>query len=110
MEKNIKTLICLVLLTVQHEEKNDNEDESDEEEIPNDAEMESYGTEDDLEIQIDDIGVGTSRSTNVHNIGVGIRSDTNNPLDATDIDEYLMNNEEDEGNESGFSLHDTPVC
>jgi hypothetical protein len=110
MEKNIKTLICLVLLTVQHEEKNDNEDESDEEEIPNDAEMESYGTEDDLEIQIDDIGVGTSRSTNVHNIGVGIRSDTNNPLDATDIDEYLMNNEEDEGNEAGFSLHDTPVC
>ena len=50
MEKKIKTLICLVLLTVQHEEKNDNEDESDEEEIPNDAEMESHGTEDDLEI------------------------------------------------------------
>ena len=97
MEKNIKTLICLVLLTVQHEEKNDNEDESDEEEIPNDAEMESHGTEDDLEIQIDDnlessrsfelnnidnIDVGASSSTNVHNIGVGTSSDTNNPLDA----------------------------
>ena len=30
--------------------KNGNEDESDEEEISNDAEMESHGTEDDLEI------------------------------------------------------------
>jgi hypothetical protein len=76
--------------------KNDNEDESDEEEIPNDAEIESHGTEDDLEIQNDDIGVGTS-------------SDTNNPLDANDIDECLRNNEEDEGNEAGFSLHDTPA-
>jgi hypothetical protein len=87
--------------------QNGNEDESDEEEIPNNAEMESHGTEDDLEIQIDDIGVGTSSSTNVHNIGVGTSSDTNNLLDANDIDECLMNNEEDEGNEAGFSLHDT---
>jgi hypothetical protein len=87
--------------------QNGNEDESDEEEIPNDAEMESHGTEDDLEIQIDDIGVGTSSSTNVHNIGVGTSSDTNNSLDANDIDECLRNNEEDEGNEAGFSLHDT---
>jgi len=71
--------------------QNGNEDESDEEEIPNDAEMESHGTEDDLEIQIDDIGVGTSSSTNVHNIGVGTSSDTNNPLDANDIDECLRN-------------------
>ena len=62
--------------------KNGKEDESDEEEIPNDAEMESHGTEDDLEIKIDDIGVGTSSSTNAHNIGVGTSSDTNNPLDA----------------------------
>ena len=76
--------------------QNGNEDESDEEGIPNDAEMESHGTEDDLEIQIDDIGVGTS-------------SDTNNPLDANDIDECLRNNDEDEGNEAGFSLHDTPA-
>jgi hypothetical protein len=83
--------------------KNDNEDESDEEEISNDAEMESHDVEDDLEIQIDDIGVGTISSTNVHNIGVGISSDTN------DINECLMNNEEDEGNEAGFSLHDTPA-
>jgi len=87
--------------------KNGNEDESDEEEIPNDAKMESHGTEDDLEIQIDDIGVGTSSSTNVHNIVVGTNSDTNNPLDANDIDECLKNNEEDEGNETDFSLHDT---
>jgi hypothetical protein len=71
--------------------------------------MESHGTEDDLEIQIDDIGVGTSSSTNAHNIGVGTSSDTNNPLDANDIDECLRNNEEDEGNETGFSLHDTPA-
>jgi len=89
--------------------QNGNEDESDEEEIPNDAEMESNGNEDDLEIQIDDIGVGTSSSTNAHNIGVGTSSDTNNLLDANDIDECLRNNEEDEGNEAGFSLHDTPA-
>ena len=104
--------------------KNDQEDESDEEEIPNDVEMESHGTEDDLEIQIDEnlensrifelnnidnVGVGTSSSTNVHNIGAGTNSDTNYPLDANDIDEYLRNNEEAEGNEAGFSLHDTPV-
>ena len=104
--------------------KNGKKDESDEEEIPNDVEMESHGTEDDLEIQIDDnlensrsfelnnidnIGVGTSSSTNVYNIGVGTSSDTNNPLDANDIDECLRNNEEDEGNEVGFSLHDTPT-
>ena len=104
--------------------KNGKEDESDKEEIPNDAKMESHGTEDDLEIQIDDnlensmsfelnnidnIGVGTSSSTNVYNIGVGTSSDTNNPLDANDIDECLRNNEEDEGNEVGFSLHDTPT-
>ena len=71
--------------------------------------MESHGTEDDLEIEIDDIGVGTNNNTNVHNIGVGISSDTNNPLNTNDIDECLRNNEEDEGNESGFSLHDTLV-
>jgi len=59
--------------------------------------------------KFDDIGVGTSSSTNVHNIGVGTSSDTNNPLDANDIDECLRNNEEDEGNEAGFSLHDTPA-
>ena len=50
-----------------------------------------------------------SRSTNVHNIGVGTSSDTNNPLDANDIDECLRNNEEDKGNEASFSLHDTPT-
>jgi hypothetical protein len=60
-----------------------------------------------LEIQIDDIGVGTSGSSNAHNIGVSTSSDTNNPLDANDIDECLRNNEKDEGNEVGFSLHDT---
>ncbi|XP_024448363.2 uncharacterized protein LOC112325705 [Populus trichocarpa] len=70
--------------------QNGNEDESDEEEIPNDAEMESHGTEDDLEIQIDDIGVGTSSSTNAHNIGVDTSSDTNNPLNANDIDEWTL--------------------
>jgi len=104
--------------------KNSKEDESDEEEIPNDAEMESHGIEDDLEIQIDDnlensrsfelnnidnIGVGTSSNTNVHNIGVGTSSDTNNPFDDNDIDECLRNNEQDEGNEASFSLHDTLV-
>ncbi|KAL3573151.1 hypothetical protein D5086_027055 [Populus alba] len=67
--------------------QNGNEDESDEEEIPNDVEMESHGTEDDLDIQIDGIGVGTSSSTDVYNISVGTSSDTNNPLDANDIDE-----------------------
>ena len=71
--------------------------------------MESHGIENDLDIQIDDIGVGTSSSSNVHNIGVGISSDTNNSLDGIDIDEYLRNNEEDEGTEAGFSLHDTPA-
>jgi hypothetical protein len=86
--------------------------------------MESHGIEDDLEIQIDDnlensrsfelnnidnIGVGTSSNTNVHNIGVGISSDTNNPFDDNDIDECLRNNEQDEGNEASFSLHDTLV-
>ena len=75
--------------------QNGDEDESDEEEIPND-EMKSHCIEDDLDIQIDDIGVGTS-------------SDTNNPLDANDIDECLRNDEEDEGNEADFSLHDTPA-
>jgi hypothetical protein len=104
--------------------KNDKENESDEEEISNDAEMESHGTEDDLKIQIDDnleksrsfelnnidnIGVDTSSNTNVHNIGVGTSSDTNNPLDPNDIDECLRNNKEDESNEAGFSLHDTPA-
>jgi hypothetical protein len=104
--------------------KNSKEDESDKEEIPNDAEMESHGIEDDLEIQIDDnlensrsfelnnidnIGVGTSSNTNVHNIGVGTSSDTNNPFDDNDIDECLRNNEQDEGNEASFSLHDTLV-
>jgi hypothetical protein len=89
--------------------QNGDEDESDEEEIPNDVEMESHGIEDDLDIQIDDIGVGTSSSTNVHNIGVGTSSDTNNPFDANDIDECLRNDKEDEGNEAGFSLHDTPA-
>jgi hypothetical protein len=34
--------------------KNGKEDESDEEEIPNDAEMKSHDIKDDLEIQIDD--------------------------------------------------------
>jgi hypothetical protein len=34
-------------------------------------------------------------------------SDTNNPLDANDIDECLRDNEKDEGNETDFSLHDT---
>jgi len=87
--------------------KNGNEDESDEEEIPNDAEMESHGSEEDLEIQIDDIGGGTSSSTNVHNIGVGTSSHTNNHLDTNDIDKCVRKNEEDEGNEAGFSLHDT---
>jgi len=89
--------------------KNGNEDESDEEEIPNNAAIESHDIEDDLEIQIDDIGVGTSSSTNAHNIGVGTSSDTNNPLDANDIDKCLGNNEKDEGNKAGFSLHDTPA-
>ena len=56
-----------------------------------------------------DIGVGTSSSTNAHNIGVGTSNDINNPLDANDIDKCLRNNEEDEGNEAGFSLHDTPA-
>jgi len=113
-----------VLLTVQHEEKMVNKMKVMRKENPNDFEMESYGTKDDLEIQIDDnlensrsfdfnnidnIDVGTSSSTNVHNIGVGTSSDTDNPLDAIDIDECLRNNEEDEGNEAGFILHDTPV-
>ena len=104
--------------------KNGKEDESDKEEIPNDAKMESHGTEDDLEIQIDDnlensmsfelnnidnIGVGTSSSINVHNIGVGISSDTNNPLDDNDINKCLGNNEQGEGNEANLSLHDTPA-
>jgi len=102
--------------------KNGKEDESDEKESPNDDEMESHGIKDDLKIQIDDnlenlrsfelnnidnISVSTSSSTNVHNIGVGTNSDTNNPLDDNDIDWCLRNNEEDEGNEAGFSLHDT---
>ena len=108
-------------LTVQHR-KNDKEDESDEEKISNDIEMKSHGTGDDLKIQIDNniensrcfklnnidnIGVGTNSGTNVYNIGVGTSSDTNNPLDGNDIHECLRNNEEDEGNETSFSLRDT---
>ena len=104
--------------------KNGKKDESDKEKIPNDAEMESHGIEDDLKIQIDNnlensrsfelnnidnIGVGTSSSTNVHNIDVGTSSDTNNPLDDNDINECLRNNEQDEGNEANFSLHDIPA-
>ena len=79
--------------------------------------------EDDLEIQIDfnpensrsfelnivdNIGVGTDSSINVQNIGVDSSSSTNNSLDGNDVDEYLRNNEEDEVNNVGFSLHDTP--
>jgi hypothetical protein len=30
-------------------------------------------------------------------------------VNANDIGEYLRNNEEDEDNEAGFSLHDTPA-
>jgi hypothetical protein len=30
-------------------------------------------------------------------------------VDANDIDECLRNNEENEGNEAGFNLHDTLV-
>ena len=89
--------------------KNGKEDESDEEEIFNDAEMESHDTEDDLEIQIDDIGIGTSSSINVNKIGVGTSSDINNSLDTNDIDKCLRNNKKDEDNEAGFSLHDTPT-
>jgi cobalamin biosynthesis protein CbiG len=75
--------------------KNDKEDESDEEEIPNDVEMKSHGTQDNLEIQIDD-NLENLRSfelNNIDNIGVGTSSDTNNPLDDNDIDECLRNNE-----------------
>ena len=104
--------------------KNGKKDESGEEKIPNDSKMESYGIEDDLEIHIDDnlknsrnfelnnidnISVGTSSSTNVHNISFGTSSDTNNPLDDNDIDECLRNNEETEGNDAIFNLHDTPA-
>jgi len=42
-------------------------------------------------------------------IGVGTSSDTNNSLDGNEIDECLRNNEENEGNEASFSLHDTPT-
>ena len=69
------------------------------------------GTGDDLEIQIDD-NLENSRSfelKNIDNIDVGTSSDTNNPLDANDIDKCLGNNEKDEGNKAGFSLHDTPA-
>ena len=75
--------------------KNDKEDESDEEEIPNDVEMKSHGTQDNLKIQIDD-NLENLRSfelNNIDNIGVGTSSDTNNPLDDNDIDECLRNNE-----------------
>jgi len=33
----------------------------------------------------------------------------NNHLDDKDFDECFRNNEEDKGNEAGFSLHDTPT-
>jgi hypothetical protein len=33
----------------------------------------------------------------------------NNPPESNDIDECLRNTEEDEGNETSFSLHDTPT-
>ena len=70
--------------------------------------MESHGIGDELEIQID-INPENSRSfelNNFDNIDVSINSDTNNPLNDNDIDECLRNNEEDEGNETSFSLHD----
>ena len=73
--------------------------------------MKSYGIEDDLKVQIDD-NFENSRSfelNNINNIGVGTSSDTNNPFNDNDIDEYLRNNEKDKDNEVSFSfsLHDT---
>jgi len=104
--------------------KNGKEYESDEEKLSNYAEMVSRGTWDDLEIQIDvnlensrsfelnnieNIGIGTSSSTSDHNIGINTSSDTNNPLDSNNIDECLRNNEKNEDNKVGFSLHNTPT-
>jgi hypothetical protein len=106
--------------------KNSKEDESYDKENFNDAKMECHGIEDDLEIYndvnldnskslelniIDNIGVDidTSSSTNVHNIGVGTNSSSNNPLNSNDFAKCFRNNEEDNGNEAVFSLHDTPT-
>jgi hypothetical protein len=114
-----QTLIYLVSLIVQHKEKNDDEDESDEEKVSNDARMQGHGIGDDLKIHIDvnlensrkfelnnigNTGIDNSSNTNVHNIGIGTSSDTNNPLNDNDFDKCLMNNEEDEGNKASFSL------
>ena len=84
-----QTLIFLVSLVVQHKEKNDEEDESDEEKVSNDARMQGHGIGDDLKIHIDvnlensrkfelnnigNTGIDNSSNTNVHNIGVGTSS------------------------------------
>jgi hypothetical protein len=54
---------------------------------------------------INNIDVGTNNSTNVQNIGIETNNNINHHLDDNNLDECLMNNKEDEGNNVGFSLH-----
>jgi hypothetical protein len=64
-----------------------------------------------LKIQID-VNPNNSKSfelNNIDNIGVGTSSDNNNPLNDNNISECSRNNEEDDDNETIFSVHDTPT-
>ena len=64
-----------------------------------------------MKIQID-VNPNNSKSfelNNIDNIGVGTSSDNNNPLNDNNISECSRNNEEDDDNETIFSVHDTPT-
>jgi hypothetical protein len=64
-----------------------------------------------LKIQID-VNPNNSKSfelNNIDNIGVGISSDNNSSLNDNNISECSRNNEEDDDNETIFSVHDTPT-
>ena len=73
--------------------------------------METHGIKDDfeihnninldnlrgLELNIADninVGIGTSSSNNIHNTSVSISSNSNNPFDSNNFDEYLRNNKD----------------
>ena len=64
-----------------------------------------------MKIQID-VNSNNSKSfelNNIDNIGVGTSSDNNSPLNDNNISECSRNNEEDDDNETIFSIHDTPT-
>jgi hypothetical protein len=89
--------------------QNGNEDESDEEEIHNDAKMKSHELKMIWRFKLLILVLVLVVPLMFIILMLCTSSDTNNPLDANDIDGCLRNNKEDEGNEADFSLHDTPA-